>query len=681
MDKAVISAASSGIPHGSARKDDAELLRAFVEERNDAAFQELVERHTALVFAAAFRRTGGDRGLAEEAAQNTFIALFRKAARLRGVACLAAWLHRAAVFESMRVVRHYRTRERHLAMFRKHSPVPPMPPSDPWASVRPHVDELLARLSSVEHDLLILHYVEGIPFKAIAARLGTTPEAAQKRCRRTLAKLSRILRGRGITAPVAVLAPFLGSELAPAAPVGLSASLASGAPSSNAAAASLLTYTLTTMSTSKALVTGTLVFVLAAAIPVSFEMAAQRGMKERSPHSTARPARSLLGDTASIASSSESAAKLNLAALARALKQLQDSAERDEHAERAICRLMYTLDHEEVRAVNELILGFAEKLDRLYEISVALYARWAELAPQEAAVAAADLPPEKLGYYPLRGAVLTWAQADWPATLQWLTQTETSYDLGLLSHELVRHFAGRDGPSAVEVAQQMIDAGSPWDASHLRAALDTWVTQAPEEALDWMENEPDEVIRDRQLGDALESLGETHPATALIETQRIANPDRFNEVSYNIFWSWLHTQPQAAFDFFEETGGIDAWPQGVARSAVEAFARHDAGAATAYAQGIEDEALKTEFFAQILQGSIWSDPGNAAEAFALLPGDDTRGLGTLSSYIKTWAKRDPAAAAAAIVSLPESLKRTWASDVFQGAVGRSAADELERAPE
>jgi hypothetical protein len=226
-----------------------------------------------------------------------------------------------------------------------------------------------------------------------------------------------------------------------------------------------------------------------------------------------------------------------------------------------------------------------------------------------------------------------------------------------------------------------MDGGPPWDDSHLRAALDTWVTHDPQQALDWIENEPDEVVRDRQLGDALESLGETRPAAALIETGRIGNPDRFNEVSYNIFWGWLQTQPEAAFDFFEKTGAMEAWPQGVARSVVEALARHDAAAATAFAQGIENEALKAEFFAQVLQGSTWSDPGNAAEAFALLPGDDTRGFGTLSSYVKTWAKQDPAAAAAAIVSLPDSLKRTWASNVFQGAVGRSADEELERVPE
>ncbi len=664
----------------TAPREDAELLRAFVEERDETAFRELVERHTPLVFAAALRRAGGDRGLAEEVAQNTFVALFRKAARLRHVACLAAWLHRAAVLESMCAVRRERTRERHLAMFERRRSVHPMQPSDPWASVRPHVDELLARLPSIEHDLLMLHYVEGVPFKAIAARLGTTPEAAQKRCRRTLAKLSRMLRGRGVTAPVAVLASLLISEMVPAAPAGLAASLASGALSSHAAA-SVLTYTLITMSASKALATGTLVFVLAAAIPVSFEMAAQRKMKGRSPHSTARPVASLLGKAAPIAPSRESVADLNLAALARALKELQGAPEPDEHAERALCRLMYTLNLDQVRAVDELVQGFAENPERLYEIALALYARWAELAPHEAASAAAGLPPGKLGYYPLRGAVMTWAQADWPATLQWLTDVETPYDLSLMSHELVRNFARRDGLSGVEIAEQLISAGPPWDAAHLRAALDTWVTLDPEEALDWMENQPDEVIRDQQLGDALESLGETLPAAALLEAHRIANPDRFNEVSYNVFWGWLNIHPKTAFDFFEETGGIDAWPEGVARSAVEAFARHDARAAISYVQGIEDEALRTEFFAQILQGSIWSDPGNAAEAFALLPGDDTRGFGTLSSYVRTWAERDPAAAAAAIVSLPESQKRTWASAAFQSAVGRPAADELGREPE
>ena len=40
--------------------DDASLLRAYADQKSEAAFAELVRRHIDLVYGAALRRTGGD---------------------------------------------------------------------------------------------------------------------------------------------------------------------------------------------------------------------------------------------------------------------------------------------------------------------------------------------------------------------------------------------------------------------------------------------------------------------------------------------------------------------------------------------------------------------------------------------------------------------------------------------
>src|SRR5690349_16244917 len=72
---------------------DSELLRRFVEDRSEAAFTELVQRHLPMVRATALRRVGGDGHAADDVAQQVFVALARKAPSLRDHATLAGWLH------------------------------------------------------------------------------------------------------------------------------------------------------------------------------------------------------------------------------------------------------------------------------------------------------------------------------------------------------------------------------------------------------------------------------------------------------------------------------------------------------------------------------------------------------------------------------------------------------------
>jgi len=75
--------------------DDALLLRRYSEEGSEAAFTSLVRRHVDLVYGAALRRTGGDPHRAAEVAQQVFVQLARRAAKLARHPVLSAWLHTA----------------------------------------------------------------------------------------------------------------------------------------------------------------------------------------------------------------------------------------------------------------------------------------------------------------------------------------------------------------------------------------------------------------------------------------------------------------------------------------------------------------------------------------------------------------------------------------------------------
>jgi DNA-directed RNA polymerase specialized sigma24 family protein len=68
--------------------NDTELLRAYADEKSEAAFGELVRRQVNLVYSVALRQCGGDAHLAEDVTQRVFTDLACKARQLAGHAVL-----------------------------------------------------------------------------------------------------------------------------------------------------------------------------------------------------------------------------------------------------------------------------------------------------------------------------------------------------------------------------------------------------------------------------------------------------------------------------------------------------------------------------------------------------------------------------------------------------------------
>ena len=93
---------------------DVQLLQRFSEARSQEAFRELVDRHGSWVYSVCVRRLGGDRALAEDAAQAVFVALAQRAATLAGrkEGPLVGWLHAAARHVTANMRRERFRRER-----------------------------------------------------------------------------------------------------------------------------------------------------------------------------------------------------------------------------------------------------------------------------------------------------------------------------------------------------------------------------------------------------------------------------------------------------------------------------------------------------------------------------------------------------------------------------------------
>lgn len=239
--------------------DDAQLLRRYVEQRSDAAFQEIVRRHIDHVYATALRRVGGDTHLAEDVAQQVFTALARKASSLRGHASLGGWLHLCAQKAAAAVVRG---EQRRKARETEHHTMQAPSSSDreaDLAPLRPALDDALVSLKPDERDAIVLRFFQQRSFAEVGAALRVSDDAARKRVDRALEKLRALLARRGLTSTTAAVSAALATSTAITVAEGLSAKIAGHALAQGAAGAGV--FTLATLKTvvpiAAALVLGT----------------------------------------------------------------------------------------------------------------------------------------------------------------------------------------------------------------------------------------------------------------------------------------------------------------------------------------------------------------------------------------------------------------------------------------
>ncbi len=128
---------------------DAQLLRAYVEHGDEAAFREIVLRHTDAVYSAALRQVRAPE-LARDVAQSVFADLARKASllsrTLEARASLLGWLYRSTRFAALNHLREdHRRRVRERLARQQFDPAPD--PAPEWERLRPVLDEAMADLS------------------------------------------------------------------------------------------------------------------------------------------------------------------------------------------------------------------------------------------------------------------------------------------------------------------------------------------------------------------------------------------------------------------------------------------------------------------------------------------------------------------------------------------------------
>jgi RNA polymerase sigma factor (sigma-70 family) len=197
------------------RLPDADLVRRFAAERDEAAFAALLERHGPLVWRVCRRGLVHEQD-AEDAFQATFLVLAQKAASLRKAGSVAAWLHGVAV----RVAAQARARTAR----QQGRPLegPPASRQDLLADVsraeaQAVVHEELARLPEADRAALVLCYLEGKTQEEAARELGWSKSTVRRRLRRGQARLGARLGRRGLALAAPPLAAVLAGGAAAAA--------------------------------------------------------------------------------------------------------------------------------------------------------------------------------------------------------------------------------------------------------------------------------------------------------------------------------------------------------------------------------------------------------------------------------------------------------------------------------
>ena len=154
------------------------------------------------------------------------MALAENAHDLAGHPVLVGWLHRTTQNLSANVVRQEvrrRAREQKATSMNEIVAI-----DDAWENLKPHVDEALGTLRDKDRDLVLLRYFQGKSAREIAAVIGTSEEAAQKRLNRAMDQLRKFMAGRSVSVGATTLGMSLAANAVKAAPIGLANVISKG---------------------------------------------------------------------------------------------------------------------------------------------------------------------------------------------------------------------------------------------------------------------------------------------------------------------------------------------------------------------------------------------------------------------------------------------------------------------
>ncbi len=209
----VLGRARAALERRTTGEPDAALLRRYVRQRDQTAFEALVRRHGPMVLGVC-RRVLRNAHDAEDAFQATFLVLVKKAAGLRSPGTVASWLYGVAyrtALHAQDAALKRRAKEAEM--------VPPTPAAEKSCTdLRLDLDRELGRLPEKYRAVLVLCDLEGRTRKEAARHLGWPEGTVASRLAEGRKRLARRLTRLGLAVSGGALAAVPSQNLA-AAPV------------------------------------------------------------------------------------------------------------------------------------------------------------------------------------------------------------------------------------------------------------------------------------------------------------------------------------------------------------------------------------------------------------------------------------------------------------------------------
>jgi RNA polymerase sigma factor (sigma-70 family) len=186
---------------------DSDLLGRYLTERDEAAFEVLLQRHAAMVLGVC-RRILRNEADAHDAFQATFLIFVRKAASIHPRELVGNWLYGVAHKTSLKAKamnRQRRAKERQRAAAPRTSAR-----EEVWQELQALLDEAVRRLPDKYRTPVVLCELEGKSLKEAAHHLGCPPGTVASRLARARGmlarRLARHLPSRSVGSLVLVLA-------------------------------------------------------------------------------------------------------------------------------------------------------------------------------------------------------------------------------------------------------------------------------------------------------------------------------------------------------------------------------------------------------------------------------------------------------------------------------------------
>ena len=185
------------------RQTDNELLVLYVDRHSEAAFNELVSRHSTMVLNVCLACVS-DRSRADDAFQATFLALLQNSRRLRSSTSLAGWLYRVAQRAAIKASKMQRLESNQV------DPVEPAIEIDPLhrLATREVIQTLVSELNAIPgryREPITLFYFEQLSRSEIAARMDCSVATVKSLLQRGKRLLKNRLLRNGIVPSMVLL--------------------------------------------------------------------------------------------------------------------------------------------------------------------------------------------------------------------------------------------------------------------------------------------------------------------------------------------------------------------------------------------------------------------------------------------------------------------------------------------